>query len=165
MTEPTKENTMDKQKGKHVSFYGRVKYRKVPCLQPEEILSAWYLPEDFVAATEYERVLRTYISQDRELHLMDEENMCALGLRTENEKSTEFRAIKASIRAVLTEQDEQFLEATQNDDNAAFYLNDQNISSIYSQSAQESSQQALSRALRHARNVKPTRISRTSAAA
>jgi hypothetical protein len=154
MNEPTKENTMDKHQGKRVSFYGIVIYRKVPYLQPEEILNAWYLPKYFVAATEYERVIRNYISQDKHLHLKNEDNMCALGLRTENEKRTEFRAIRASIRAVLTEQDEQFFEATQNDDDAAFNLNDQKISSIYSLYAQESSRQALSRGLHHARNVK-----------
>jgi hypothetical protein len=157
MTESTEEITMDKQQGKRVSFYGRVKCRKLPYLQPEEILNAWYLPEDFVAAREYERVLRTYISQNRELHLKNEENICALGLRTDIEKRTKIRAIRASIRAVLTEQhrqEDQFLDATQNDDNAIFYLSDQKISSIYSLHAQESSRQALSRGLRHARHVK-----------
>jgi hypothetical protein len=157
MTELTKENTMDKQEGKRVSFCGRVIYRKVPYLQSEEILNAWYLPKYFVAAREYERVIRTYISQDKQLHLKNEDNLCALGLRTEHEKRTKFRAIRASIRAVLTEeqkQEEQFLDATQNDDDAIFYLDDQNISSIYSLYAQESSRQALSRGLRHARNVK-----------
>jgi hypothetical protein len=156
MTESTEEITMDKQQGKRVSFYGRVVYRKVPYLQPEEILNAWYMPEDFVAARESERVLRTYISQDRQLHLKNEENMCALGLKTEHEKRIKFRAIRASIRAVLTEehkQEEQFLDDTQNDEEAIFYLNDQNISSIYSLYAQESSRQALSRGLRHARHV------------
>jgi hypothetical protein len=154
MTETTKESIMDKQQGKRVSFYGRVKYREGPYLQTEEILNAWYLYEDFVAATEYERVLRTYISQDRKIHLKYEEKMCALGLRTENEKTSGLRAISESIRAVLTEQDEQFLDVTQNDNDAAFNLNDQDISSIYSLYAQESSRQALSRGLRHARNVK-----------
>jgi hypothetical protein len=157
MTEPTRETTMDKQQRKHISSYGSAKYRKVPYLQPEEILNAWYLPEDFVAAREYEGLLRSYISQDRQLHLKCEKNMCSLGLRTESEKRTKFRAIRASIRAVLTEQhnqQEQFLDATQNDDDAIFCLNDQNISSIYSLSAVESSRQALSRGLRHTRHVK-----------
>jgi hypothetical protein len=157
MTEPTKENNMDEQQGKRVSFFGRVVYRKVPYLQPEEIPNAWYLPEDFVAAREYERVLRSYISQDRQLHLKNEENMCALGLRTEHEKRIKYRAIRASIRAVLTEehkQEEKFLDDTQNNEDAIFHLNDQNISSIYSLYALESSRHALSRGLRHARHVK-----------
>jgi hypothetical protein len=157
MTEPTKENTTVKQQGKRVSFCVRVIYRKVPYLQPEEILNAWYLPEDFAAAREYERVLRSYISQDKKMHLKNIENMCALGLRTEHEKRTKLRAMRASVRAVLTEehkQEEQFLDATQDDDDALFCLNHQNISRIYSLYAVESSRRALSRGLRHARNVK-----------
>jgi hypothetical protein len=183
MTEPTKQNTIDKHQGKRVSFYGGVKYHKVPYLQPEEILNAWYSPEDYLAWREYERVLRIYLSQHRELHLKNDETMCALGLRTEHEKRTKFRASRSSIRAVLTEehrQGEQFLDATQNDDDVIFFLDDQNISTIYSLYALESSRQASSRGLRHARHVKdiasapaspastlqePTRKSCTSAAA
>jgi hypothetical protein len=157
MTEPTKHDTMDKQQAKRVSFYACVKCRKLPYIQPEEVLNTWYLPEDFVAARKYERVLRTYISEHREQYLKNEEKMCALGLRTENEKRTKLRAIRASIRAVLTEQHrqgEQFLDATQNDDDAIFYLDDQNISTIYSLYALASSRQALSRGLVHERHVK-----------
>jgi hypothetical protein len=157
MTELTKHNTMDKQQAKRVSFHGRVKCRELPYIQPEEVLTAWYLPEDFVAWREYERVLRTYISEHRELYLKNEEDLRALGLRTENEKRTKLRAIRASIRAVLTEQHrqgEQFPDATQKDDDATSYLDDQNISNIYSLYALASSRQALSRGLRHERHVK-----------
>lgn len=138
-----------------VRFNRRVKFRRdCTSLSYEERKDAWYTCEEIAAQRQAERKLRAYLSNDAELCKINSENMCVLGLRTDEEKKLKSKVVKLSIKAVLTEQLEQekdFLQVADDDD--LFFLDFESIAYQYSFHSQEAAAEALERGLRKARHV------------
>ena len=103
---------------------------------------------------EAERKLRMYLSEDPALCKVNSENMCVLGLRTEQEKLEKNKAVKESIRTVLLaqlEQERKFLK--QADDESIFSLDLDDIAKQYAIKTQEAAEDALERGLRKAKHL------------
>ena len=150
-----KQKQVDDDEKQRVRFNSRVKFRRdCTSLSYEERQNAWYNCEEIAAMRLAERKLRAYLSNDEELCKINSENMCLLGLRTDEEKKFKSKVVKNSIIAVLAEQLEQekdFLEVADDDD--LFFLDFESIAYEYSFHSQEAAAEALERGLRKARHV------------
>ena len=155
MCSPERQALEPKERKSQVRFHGRVKFRRlgVPYTN-EERESSWYSHQELAAAKEAERKLRMYLSEDPTLCKVNSENMCVLGLRTEQEKLEKNKAVKESIRTVLLaqlEQERKFLK--QADDESIFSLDLDDIAKQYALKTQEAAEDALERGLRKAKHL------------
>jgi hypothetical protein len=160
ITITTLTNKMDdsKSEGKSVRFYGRVKFRRVKTPETkEEIDKCWYSFDEMATARKTERQLRAYISDDKDLNEENFAKLSALGIRTEDEKLVRLRAIRESIDAVLEEQEKQeseFIDETNDDNDALFFLDFDKVSEVYTEYSKPSAAEALQRGMLKAKHQK-----------
>ena len=153
----TQSNSNAKREQKRVQFFPRVKFRRLGLWKTEgEVRKSWYSSEELENARKSEKSLRDYFSLTNNLTPTSTENLLILGFRTEEERKRKIRVAKQSVLAVLKEQlkqETQFLEATEEDDDALFYLDFEEIKLCYAKTTKESEEEALERGIRTAKFV------------
>ena len=145
----SQEEKMDAQT---VSFFPRVKYRRVPMLETEEEIQVlWYTDDEIIRQKQREHELKYILAKDDSLYGGDSDNLYSLGLSSEEERKIKYDRMKQAKFAVLMEQAKQekhFLLTTDKDDeDALFFLDFEKVASEYLAHTKEASELAHRRAL------------------
>ena len=147
------------QQQQKVSFYPRVKFRRVPTPETEEEVQVlWYTGNELTRQKRREQELKQVLAKDDTLYDGDSENLTLLGLFTENERKDKYERMKQAKFAVFMEQAKQekhFLTTTdEGDEDTLFFLDFDKVAECYLSMTRDALTNAQRRGLSQELHVK-----------